>query len=336
MPRWCPYFMDPKKVISHYSSCKLNQKHSGVIGYGCDEMWCYVTGNDSLLGAHSAIVDARAQSTVVADKRFLDYIDKPVSMIAMADVWAAKRKNRDIRNNELNRKIPSGWTEGVADSAWKLPRAKEYSFAGGGHYGPSLAAKTACESQSLADLFIFFFPNQFLETIARETNRYGNEDWVRPVAPTRSSDDDDDDDSISDGGDGDDPEEANEQPKSKHRLQPCPSSHPDSRHRFKGLSRKWKPVTPGFILVYFGVICILGATKIRNADFLYSTKYHTNNPMVLSYRSGKVTTDYSYHMNGVDHKDRDTANWTVSLKSNRFYLQISTGFLMACCMPCTV
>jgi hypothetical protein len=126
----------------------------------------------------------------------------------------------------------------------------------GGHHGPSLAAKTACESQSLADLFIFFFTIQFLETIARETNRYSNKDWVRPVPPTRSSDDD----SIL-NGDGDDPEEANEQPKSKHRLQPCPASHPDSRHRFKGLSKKWKPVTPGFILVYFGIICILGATK---------------------------------------------------------------------------
>jgi hypothetical protein len=38
MPRWCPYFMDPKKkVVSHYGTCKLNHKHSGVIGYGCDE-----------------------------------------------------------------------------------------------------------------------------------------------------------------------------------------------------------------------------------------------------------------------------------------------------------
>ncbi len=35
-----------------------------------------------------------------------------------------------------------------------------------------------------------------------------------------------------------------------------------------------------------------------------------------SVSSHKVTTDYSYHMNGVDHKDRDTADWTVSLKSN--------------------
>jgi hypothetical protein len=34
--------------------------------------------------------------------------------------------------------------------------------------------------------------------------------------------------------------------------------------------------------------------------------------------------DHSYHMNGVDHKDaRDTADWTVSLKSNGYYyLQI--------------
>jgi hypothetical protein len=88
MPRWYPYFMDPKKVISHFGSCKLNQKHSGpgVIGYGCDEMWCYVTANELLPSAHSSIVDARAQSTIVADKRFLEYIDKPMSMIAMVDL----------------------------------------------------------------------------------------------------------------------------------------------------------------------------------------------------------------------------------------------------------
>ena len=38
--------------------------------------------------------------------------------------------------------------------------------------------------------------------------------------------------------------------------------------------------------------------------------------------SHEVVTDYSYHMNGVDHTDRDNADWTVSLKSNRFYLRI--------------
>lgn len=39
-------------------------------------------------------------------------------------------------------------------------------------------------------------------------------------------------------------------------------------------------------------------------------------------RSPEVGGEYSLHMNGVDNKDRDTADWTVSLKSGRFYMRI--------------
>ena len=38
--------------------------------------------------------------------------------------------------------------------------------------------------------------------------------------------------------------------------------------------------------------------------------------------SHEVTLDYQFHMNGVDHKDRDTTDWTVSIKTYRFYLRI--------------
>jgi hypothetical protein len=38
--------------------------------------------------------------------------------------------------------------------------------------------------------------------------------------------------------------------------------------------------------------------------------------------SHAITKDYALHMNGVDHKDRDTADWTVSVKTNRFYMRI--------------
>jgi hypothetical protein len=85
-------------------------------------------GNESLPGAHLAIADARAQSTIVAENRFWEYIDRPVSMVAVEDVWAAKRKNRDIRNEELKRKVPTGWTEGKTGSAWKLPWCLEGIF----------------------------------------------------------------------------------------------------------------------------------------------------------------------------------------------------------------
>jgi hypothetical protein len=76
MPQWgCPYSMDSKKVVSHCGTCKLNQKHSHIIGYGWDEMWCYVTGNIPFPGVHSTIVDAMAQYTIVADKHFCDFIE---------------------------------------------------------------------------------------------------------------------------------------------------------------------------------------------------------------------------------------------------------------------
>jgi hypothetical protein len=67
-------------------------------------------------------------------------------------------EKRDIRDAELKRKLPMEWTEGESSSAWKLPLYKEYCFACGGKYGPSQAAKTCCQAQSLVALFIFFFP----------------------------------------------------------------------------------------------------------------------------------------------------------------------------------
>ena len=39
-------------------------------------------------------------------------------------------------------------------------------------------------------------------------------------------------------------------------------------------------------------------------------------------KSHAVVRDYNYHFNGVDHKDRDMADWTISMKSNKFYFRI--------------
>jgi hypothetical protein len=35
-----------------------------------------------------------------------------------------------------------------------------------------------------------------------------------------------------------------------------------------------------------------------------------------------VTAEYAAHYSGVDHKDRDTADWTVSVRGTRFYMRI--------------
>ena len=38
--------------------------------------------------------------------------------------------------------------------------------------------------------------------------------------------------------------------------------------------------------------------------------------------SPAVTPEYAAHYSGVDHKDRDTADWTVSVRGSRFYMRI--------------
>ena len=35
-----------------------------------------------------------------------------------------------------------------------------------------------------------------------------------------------------------------------------------------------------------------------------------------------VVSEYTAHYSGVDHKDRDTADWTVSIRGARFYMRI--------------
>ena len=51
-------------------------------------------------------------------------------------------------------------------------------------------------------------------------------------------------------------------------------------------------------------------------------RYSPSKKMKKEIQSHPVVRDYNYHFNGVDHKDRDTADWSISMKSNKFYFRI--------------
>jgi hypothetical protein len=330
MPDNVPYFCDPRHVINHYKGCKLRTE--GMLGLGCAEMWCHITNNDKLDGAHSSIVDARAQQEIVSDDRFMQFLDKPESIVSMDSVWEAKRKKRILQDAELKRPLPKGWTED--DTRWEIPYRISYENAqGGAPHGPSTKAKTVCENGSLAELFFLFFPLSLVDKVAQQTQQYGVEDWVRPVEPSDSQLDEnssgdesdesysteyiddsggtDSDDNIDDyvnttSSDDDtsyvDPRvdsssstssKANSDSstgpglikdrlrKAKRRrarkLFGCKKEHRNARHRSIG---NWIPVTAGFIIVWLGAAIILGATKLRSADMMFSTHYNTNIPYV--------------------------------------------------------
>ena len=66
----------------------------------------------------------------------------------------------------------------------------------------------------------------------------------------------------------------------KIKLIPCKKNEVGARHRYNLKSIKWRNVTEGYLSVYFGIICILGATKLRSASLMYQKDYGTNLPYV--------------------------------------------------------
>ena len=55
----------------------------------------------------------------------------------------------------------------------------------------------------------------------------------------------------------------------------------EKRKRYvKRGSRDWVKVTPGYLLVFFGIILISGAMKVRKTNMLWGTKSQTGLPMV--------------------------------------------------------
>ena len=127
-------------------------------------------------GAHSSIVDARAQLSILKDNRFQKYQDKTKSIVLLEEVWAEKRKAALTR---------MGWVENMNDlpQSAVLLDAKIYDNSAEGRAvrGPTSKARDLCRGRSLSDLFLLFWPIDLLKMIADETNRYGIHDWVRPA-----------------------------------------------------------------------------------------------------------------------------------------------------------
>jgi hypothetical protein len=133
------------------------------------------------------LFDAQAQCYVVKDNRFRAYTDKADSVMDIEDVWRASHERVQAQKEEITRDVPTGWPEGLVDNPKKIidPDKDYNSHAGGGVYGPKSTAFAKTTGECLADVFLLFFPIDFWETIARETNRYGFGDWVCPASAGR-------------------------------------------------------------------------------------------------------------------------------------------------------
>lgn len=184
MPKGYDYFIDPMAIIKGYTGCKLNDKHrrdDQNKGYALDATYQAAFGTE-MDGAHSSIVDARAQHKIVSDSRVHPYLDRNKSVEKVTEIWSAKFKRMNAARAEITRPVPVGYTDG-GNEEFEPSWANSYEGPlGGGQAGPSSAALTACDGRDLAAVFLSFITVSMLASISVETNRYGNEQWVRPVS----------------------------------------------------------------------------------------------------------------------------------------------------------
>lgn len=135
------------------------------------------------------------------------------------------------------------------------------------------------------------FPEDLLRTIADETNRYRNQDWVRSVQRTDKDETDSNDDRE---------DEETETISKRTRQVPCSKKDDGSRHCFQQAAG-WIDVTPGFLLVYFGILCILGASGIRTVDLMWESSYGINIPFVQNACVSEGFLQVRRHIHFVDN-----------------------------------
>ena len=61
----------------------------------------------------------------------------------------------------------------------------------------------------------------------------------------------------------------------------------------------------------------------------YNKTTHMSEPVLVP----RILDDYSHHMGGIDHVDRDSADYSFSLKLERFYLHLLYWIINAIVQP---
>ena len=228
-------------------------------------------------GDRFVFADALAQVEITHNWRnWNGFQDRKEGMCMLDDVWRAKLERRHAVDDELTRSLPHGW-EG--SGAWEVPRSFQCEGPKrGGDHGPTCRRS----SHDLVALFTFFVPHEMIEQVSRETSRHGNEDWVRETSTTSTTGLDDDNNGTDTDEDGENNNNRSRtRPKSRWGLMPCDEKDQGARHRFKSTkSTPWRTVTPGFVLVYLGMLLQFGASGTRRADFAWSEDYCNHLPHI--------------------------------------------------------
>ena len=101
--------MDPLEVIKAYQS-PLNPNKSKLDSLELGVVYQFIT-KQNLNGAHDALVDAKAQTTVITSAQFRDYINKMKSIRLVEDIFSGAEKRDMLKAMESLRPVHEPWFE---------------------------------------------------------------------------------------------------------------------------------------------------------------------------------------------------------------------------------
>lgn len=327
-PRGLTLFWDPRGTCKK-AGCSLNVAKSCPnpdaehdTGYSCQAVYCRAMSTpannvEGLEGEHDSLVDCKAQLKIISVLTHLNYVftkgadasqeptkkmvdntlwtqftHKTNAVTLFSDVVAKKQAKLSAQIAERERPVVAGWTlrDTGADDDWAHsdqevddPPINDIPAA-----GPKGDAMTV---NNFKDLWELMFPDSLYQTIAEETERYGNKEWVRDANDGgwvtdddsgEDSDDEDDNGSPADDEFGGGSAEV-KSPHSRNSFQACKEKDDGARHRYNNKNRKWVTPTVGMLKTYHAILiyakargtrCVtdlwcethnLGAAWVRNA-----------------------------------------------------------------------
>lgn len=125
LPSRVKYFFDPYRGIKNTTGCKLNKKHSGLESYSLSSVYKKVTGKE-LENAHSSLVDARAQVTIVLSNNFCRVWKTKSSVQYISEMFTTKQKKGMDALCEPQREVHKSWSADDKAETWKLSTHYQY------------------------------------------------------------------------------------------------------------------------------------------------------------------------------------------------------------------
>jgi hypothetical protein len=176
------YFIDTGHVITKYKSCTLNETKSKTQGHTLGVIWSYIHGGQCLENTHNSMVDAKAQTNVLTDARFVPLNNHSNSIQLISEMISKTQQNKWRKEIELCHPVHAPWVELTRNNTlqWEPPGLHKCDGPNSDPcIGPTQYIKEMVHSATNLSAVLFgILLFSCFGKVAEMTDKYAHKDWV--------------------------------------------------------------------------------------------------------------------------------------------------------------